>query len=193
MKLLSVFCLLLFALATPALADSITLKFTGLTITNPSGTTVNGSVMGGDLVASSGPLMLKTPTSSITVSIGQNPFDTVWFLIAPNTPLASLDGYKFSFGAEVNGKLVGTVQGTLSVRADGVAVATILTPTLVFQGLDRFLQLSFFISPNPIGIGPGNYDVQARLAEVPEPQTLGLLSFGLLTGVSYLRRRRQIR
>ena len=193
MKLLSVFCLLLFALATPALADSITLKFTSLTITNPSGNTINGSVMGIDLVASSGPLMLKTPTSSITASIGQNPFDTVWFLIAPNTPLASLNGYQFSFGTEVNGKLVGTVTATLSVRSDGVAVATILNPALVFQGLDRYLQLSFTISPNPLGIGPGNYDIQARLAEVPEPQTLGLLSLGLLTGASYLRRRRQLR
>ncbi len=193
MKLLSVFCLLLVALATPALADSITLKFTGLTITNPSGNAATGSVMGTDLVASSGPIMLKTPTSSLTVSLGQNPFDTVWLFIAPNTPLASLDGYKLSFGAEVNGKLVGTVQATLSVRADGVAVATILNPALVFQGLDRYLQLSFFITPNPLGIGPGNYDVQARLAEVPEPQTLGLLGFGLLSGASYLRRRRQLR
>ena len=193
MKPLSVLCLLFLALATPALADSITLKFTSLTITNPSGQTTTGSVMGTDMVASSGPLMLKAPTSSLTVSLGQNPFDAVWFFIAPNTPLASLDGYKFSFGAEVDGKLVGTVNATLSVRSDGVAIATILNPNLIFGGLGRFLQLSFFISPNPLGIGPGNYDVQARLAEVPEPQTLGLLGFGLLSGVSYLRRRRQLR
>jgi len=193
MKRLSVLCLLLFTLAIPALADSITLKFTGLSITNPSGQTTTGSVMGTDLVASSGPLMLKTPTSSLTVSLGQNPFDTVWLFIAPNTPIASLNGYQLSFGTEVNGKLVGTVTATLSVRSDGIAVATILNPALVFQGLDRYLQLSFFITPNPLGIGPGNYDVQARLSEVPEPQTLGLLSLGLLTGASYLRRRRQLR
>ncbi|MBL8205736.1 MAG: PEP-CTERM sorting domain-containing protein [Blastocatellia bacterium] len=193
MKRLSVLCLLLFTLAIPALADSITLKFTGLSITNPGGQTTTGSVMGTDLVASSGPLMLKTPTSSLTVSLGQNPFDTVWLFIAPNTPIASLNGYQLSFGTEVNGKLVGTVTATLSVRSDGIAVATILNPALVFQGLDRYLQLSFFITPNPLGIGPGNYDVQARLSEVPEPQTLGLLSLGLLTGASYLRRRRQLR
>lgn len=191
MKPLLVLCLLLFALATPALADSISLKFTGLTITNASGQTTSGSVMGGDLVASSGPLMLKTPTSSTVATIGQTPFDTVWFFIAPNTPLASLNGYQFSFGTEVNGKLVGTVTATLSLRSDGVAVATLLTPSLVFQGLDRFLQLSFSISPNPIGIGPGNYDIQARLAEIPEPGTIGLLSLGLATGASYLRRRRR--
>lgn len=149
--------------------------------------------MGTDLVASSGPIMLKTPTSSLTVSLGQNPFDTVWLFIAPNTPIASLNGYQLSFGTEVNGSLVGTVTATLSVRSDGIAVATILNPALVFQGLDRYLQLSFFITPNPLGIGPGNYDVQARLSEVPEPQTLGLLSLGLLTGASYLRRRRQLR
>lgn len=191
MKPLLVLSLLLFALATPSLADSISLKFTGLTITNANGQTTNGSVMGGDLVASSGPLMLKTSTTSITATIGQTPFDTVWFFIAPNTSLASLNGYQISFGTEVNGKLVGTVTATLSVRADGLAVATLLTPSLVFQGLDRFLQLSFSISPNPIGIGPGNYDIQARLSEVPEPATLGLLSLGLATGVSYLRRRRR--
>lgn len=193
MKRLSAICLLFLALAIPALADSITLKFTSLTITNPSGQVSNGSVMGTDLVASSGPLMLKTPTSTLTVSLGQNPFDAVWLFIAPNTPLAALDGYKFSFGTEVNGQLVGTVQATLSVRSDGVAIATILNPNLIFGGLGRFLQLSFFISPNPLGIGPGNYDVQATLSEVPEPQTLGLLSLGLLTGASYLRRRRQLR
>ncbi len=192
MKRLSFICLFFMALAVPALADSITLKFTSLTITNANGQTVSGSVMGGDLVASSGPLMLKTPTSTITASIGQNPFDTVWFIIAPNTPLASLNGYQFSFGTEVNGKLVGTVTATLSVRADGVAVATILNPSLVFQGLDRYLQLSLSISPNPLGVGPGNYDIQARLAEVPEPGTLGLLSLGLVSGVSYLRRRRRL-
>ena len=191
MKLLLVLCLLFMALATPALADSITIRFTNLTITNPNGQTTNGNVMGTDLVASSGPLMLKTPTSTLTVSLGQNPFDTVWLLIAPNTPLATLDGYKLSFGAEVNGKLVGTLQATLSVRPDGVAVATILNPALVFQGLDRFLQLSFFISPNPLGIGPGNYDVQAQLSEVPEPETVVLLGLGLLMGAFYMHRRNQ--
>ncbi|HEX4945659.1 MAG TPA: PEP-CTERM sorting domain-containing protein [Blastocatellia bacterium] len=191
MKLLSALCLLICALASPAFADSITLKFTGLTITNASGQTATGSVMGGDLVASSGPLMIKTPTAATVATIGSNPFDTVWFIIAPNTPLASLNGYQFSFNTEVNGRSVGTVTATLSVRPDGVAVATILTPNLAFQGLDRFLQLSFSISPNPIGIGPGNYDIQATLSEVPEPGTLGLLSLGLLSGVSYVRRRRQ--
>ncbi len=191
LKLLHIICFLLLALATPALADSITLKFTGLAITNPGGQTATGSVMGGDLVASSGPLMLKTPTSAITVSLGQNPFDTVWLLIAPNTPLASLNGYQISFGVEVNGTAAGTVNATLSVRPDGIAVATILNPALVFQGLNRFLQLSFFISPNPLGIGPGNYDVQATLSEVPEPETVVLLGLGLLTGAFYLRRRNQ--
>ena len=191
MKLRSVFCLLFLALATPALADSITLKFTDLTITNPTGQVAKGSVMGTDLVASSGPLMLKTQTSSLTVSLGQNPFGTVWLFIAPNTPLASLDGYKFSFGTEVDGKLVGTVNATLSVRADGIAVIAILNPALVFQGLNQSLQLSFLISPNPVGAGPGNYDVQASLAAVPEPQTFVLLGMGLLMGTFYLRRRDQ--
>lgn len=193
MKQLSILILLCLALASPTLADSISLKFTSLTLTNPGGQTTTGSVMGTDLVASSGPLMLKTPTSSITASLGQNPFDAVWLFIAPNTPIASLNGYQFSFGTEVNGASVGTVTASLSVRSDGVAVITILNPSLVFQGLNRDLQLSFTISPNPLGVGPGNYDVQAQLSEVPEPQTLGLLGVGLLTGASYLRRRRRLR
>lgn len=192
MKLLSVFCFLLLALATPALADSITLKFTGLTITNPGGQAATGVVMGTDIVASSGPLMVKTPTSTITVSLGQNPFDTVWMFVAPSTNLASLNGYQISFGAEANGKAVGTVTATLSLRSDGVVVATILNPNLIFAGLDRFLQLSFFITPNPTGIGAGNYDFQARLSEVPEPQTLVLLGLGLLMGAFFLRHRNQL-
>jgi hypothetical protein len=191
MKLLSVFCLLFLALATPALADSITLKFTSLSITNPGGQTTTGAVMGSDLVASSGPLMIKTPTSSITVSLGQSPFDTVWVFVAPATPPASLNGYQVSFGTEVNGNFVGTVTASFSVRPDGVVVATILNPNLVFPALGKDLQLSFFISPNPIGIGPGNYDIQATLSEVPEPQTLVLLGFGLLSGVGLLRKRGQ--
>lgn len=192
MKLLSICCLLFIALATPALADSITLKFTGVAITNPGGQTTTGAVMGTDLVASSGPLMVKTSTSTISVSLGQSPFDTVWFFVAPNTPLASLNGYKISFGAEVDGKLVGTVNASLSVRSDGVVVATVLNPNLIFAGLGRTLQLSFFITPNPVGVGPGNYDVQAVLSEVPEPQTVVLLGFGLLLGALYLRHRNQL-
>lgn len=190
MKQPFVFCWLLFICAIPALADSITLNFTRLTITDANNQSVNSNIMGGDLVASSGPLMFKTPNASLPASLGQDPFNVAWLIIAPNTPLASLNNCQFSFNTEVNGKLVGTVTATLSVRSDGVAVATILTPTLVFPGLDRLLQLSFSISPNPIGIGPGNYDFQARLAEVPEPGTLTLLGLGLLSGASYLRRRR---
>lgn len=191
MKLLTYFFFLFLALATPALADSVTLKFTGLAITNPSGQTANSAVMGTDLVASSGPLMLKTQTSSITVSLGQSPFDSVWLFVAPNTPLASLDGYKVSFNAEVNGSAIGTINTLLTLRSDGVVVATILNPSLVFGALGRTLQLSFFITPNPTGVGVGNYDFQAVLAEVPEPQTFVLLGFGLLSGAWYLRRRSQ--
>jgi PEP-CTERM motif len=191
MKLRLVFCLLLLALATPALADSISLKITSLAITNPSGQIATGSVMAGDIVVNSGPLMLKAPNSAIVASLGANPFDTVWLFIAPNTPLASLNGYQVSFGVDAAGKAIGTINATLSVRSDGVAVATILNPALIFQGLDRFLQLSFTITPNPVGIGPGNYDIQAQLSEVPEPQSLVLLGFGLLLGAYYLRQRRQ--
>lgn len=190
MKLRVVFCLLLLALATPALAESITLKFTNLTITNPNGQSATGSVMAGDLVANSGPLMLKTPNSALVAKLGQNPFDTVWMFVAPNTNLASLHGYQVSFGAEANGKAIGTINATISVSG-GIATATILNPNLIFQGLDRFLQLSFFITPNPVGLGTGNYDFQARLSEVPEPQSLVLLGFGLLLGAYFLRQRRQ--
>ncbi len=191
MKPLTFSCCLFLALATSAFADSITLQFTGLAITNPGGQTATGTVMGTDLVASSGPLMVKTPTSTITVSLGQNPFDTLWLFVAPNTPLASLDGYKLSFGAEANGSAIGTINTVLTLRPDGVVTATILNPSLVFGALGRMLQLSFFITPNPTGIGPGNYDVQAVLAEVPEPQTLVLLGCGLLSGAWFLRKRTQ--
>lgn len=189
LKLLSPFYLLLLALATPAFADSVTLKFTGITITNPSGQTTNGSVMGTDLVASSGPLMLKTSTSAITVSLNQNPFDAVWLFVAPNTPLSSLNNYQISFNVEADGKPIGTLNASFSVRSDGVVVATVLNPNLIFSGLGKSLQLSFFISPNPVGIGVGNYDIQATLSEVPEPQTVVLLAMGLLLGAFYLRRR----
>lgn len=191
MKLLTLLCFLLLVLATPTMADSVTLKFTGVAITTPGGQTATGSVMGADLVAASGPLMLKTPTSTINVAIGQNPFDAAWLLIAPNTPLASLDGYKLSFGVEVNGTAVGTINTTLAIRPDGVVVATILNPNLVFSALARTLQLTFFITPNPTGVGPGNYDFQASLSEVPEPQTVFLLGSGLLTGLFFLRSRKQ--
>ncbi|MFN7931169.1 MAG: PEP-CTERM sorting domain-containing protein [Blastocatellia bacterium] len=192
MKQLTLLFFLLLALALPALADSITLKFTGVSITNPSGQTATGGVMGADLVASSGPLMMKTTTSAITVNIGQNPFDAAWMFIAPNTPLASLDGYKVGFDVEVNGSAVGTVNTSLSVRPDGVVVATVLNPNLVFSALGKTLQLTFFITPNPTGVGPGNYDFQASLAEVPEPQTVLLLASGLVAGLFFLRSRKQL-
>lgn len=192
MKQLTLLCFLLLALAFPAVADSITLKFTGVAITNPGGQTTTGSVMGTDLVASSGPLMMKTTTSTISVAIGQNPFDAAWLFIAPNTPPASLNGYQVSFGVEVEGTAVGTINTTLSLRPDGVVVATILNPNLVFSALARTLQLTFFITPNPTGVGPGNYDFQASLSEVPEPQTVLLLGTGLLMGLYFLRSRKQI-
>ena len=191
MRLRLLFCLVLIALASPVLADSIPLKITNLTITSPGGQTATGGVMAGDQVANSGPLMLKAPNSALVAELGGSAFDTTWMFIAPNTSLASLNGYQVSFGVESAGKVLGTITATLSVRSDGVAVATILNPNLVFQGLDQFLQLSFSIAPNPVGLGTGNYDFQARLSAVPEPQSLVLLGFGLLFGAYYLRQRRQ--
>lgn len=190
MRLRLVFCLVLLALAPSAFAESISLKFTNLSITNTSGQTATGSVMAGDLVVNSGPLMLKAPNSAIVATLGSNPFDAVWMFVASGTNISSLNGYQISFGVEANGKAVGTVNASISVN-NGIATATILNPNVVFQGLDRFLQLSFTISPNPVGLGVGNYDFQARLSEVPEPQTLLLLGTGLLLGAQRLRRRRQ--
>ena len=183
-------CLFLLALAAPALADSVTLKFTNLNITNPGGQSASGSVMAGDLVATSGPLMLKTPNSALPAQIGSGPFDAVWAFIAQGTNISSLNGYQVSFGVEANGKFVGTVNASISV-ANGIATATILNPSLVFQGADRFLQLSFLISPNPVGLGDGVYDFKAALAEVPEPQSFALLGLGLSMGATYLRARRK--
>lgn len=183
-------CLILLVLATPALADTITLKFTNLTITNAGGQSATGSVMGGDLVANNGPLMLKTPNSAVTAQLGAAPFDTVWAFIAQGTNISSLNGYQISFGVESNGKFVGTLNASIAV-SNGIATATILNPNLVFQGLDRFLQLSFSISPNPVGLGDGVYDFKAALAEVPEPGSFVLLGLGLSMSATYLRARRK--
>ena len=181
--------LFLLVLAIPAWADSITLKFTDLAITNPSGQTATGSVMAGNLVATNGPLMLKTSNSAINVEIGTSPFDIAWTFIASGTNIASLNGYQLSFGVEANGKFVGTINTSIAV-SNGIATATILNPSLVFHALDRTLQLTLFISPNPVGLGDGVYDFKGGLAEVPEPQTLGLVGLGLSAGAAYLRRRR---